>query len=84
MSTISKLTESISKNEQKTKELNQQIEARSKSHKILKVSWGHAKCVGDILCRFCHQNDEFMFFDVKATKLSPTSFLSSNIWHDIA
>ena len=44
MATISKLTESISKNEQKTKELNQQIDARSKSHKILKVSWDHAKC----------------------------------------
>ena len=44
MATISKLTESISKNEQKTKELNQQIDARSKSRKILKVSWGHAKC----------------------------------------
>ena len=50
MEGISKLSESISKNQDRTRELNDQITSRSKSNKILKVSlgsrcnkaiWGH-------------------------------------------
>ena len=43
MAGISKLNDSIAKNQDRTRELNQQITSRSKSNKILKVSQGHGK-----------------------------------------